>query len=105
LAYNHYVDCAKKFDQIPESGFHFGSSKDLLEQKMINGYDGFGGVHDNLVWNVTAGLIYYTLNNKLIFENTKTREQTIIADSQVQLSCIAVSSDFKLIATGEGCPS
>ena len=47
----------------------------LLEQKLINGYDGFGGVHDNLHWNVTGGKQYFTLNNKVIMEETKgTRE-------------------------------
>ena len=47
----------------------------------MNGYDGFGGVHDNMVWDSSAGWMAYTLHNKLIFENTKTREQQIIADS------------------------
>jgi hypothetical protein len=46
----------------------------LLEQRLINGYDGFGGVHDNLYWNITGGYNYFTLNNKVIIENTKTRE-------------------------------
>jgi WD40 repeat protein len=77
----------------------------MLEQKLISGYDGFGGVHDNLLWNVTAGFTYYTLNNKLIIENTKTREQTVLADSTVQLSCIAGSADGKYIAVGEGSPN
>jgi hypothetical protein len=27
----------------------------LFEQRLISGYDGFGGVHDNLHWNVTGG--------------------------------------------------
>jgi len=45
-----------------------------MEQKLIIGYDGFGGVHDNLAWNVSAGFTYFTLNNKFIIENTKTRE-------------------------------
>lgn len=76
-----------------------------LEQKLISGYDGFGGVHDNLLWNVTAGFTYYTLNNKLIIENTKTREQTVLADATVQLSCIAGSANEKYIAVGEGSPN
>jgi len=54
-----------------------------LEQKLVSGYDGYGGVHDNLLWNVAAGYTYFTLNNKLIIENTKTREQAIFADSSV----------------------
>ena len=58
-------------------------------------------MHDNLVWNVTGGLTFFTLNNKFIIENTKSRE-TVFADSQVQYSCIAASVDLKLVAVGEG---
>jgi len=71
----------------------------------MNGYDGFGGVHDNMQWNAFQGFSYFTLNNKLIVENTKTREQQVYADSHVQLSCLAASNDGKYIAVGEGCPS
>ena len=74
----------------------------MLEQRLINGYDGYGGVHDNLFWNIKDGLTYFTLHNKLIIENTKTREQTVFADSSMQLSCLAASKDGKLVATGEG---
>jgi hypothetical protein len=73
-----------------------------LELKLVNGYDGFGGVHDNLVWSVQAGFTYFTLNNKVIIENTKTRQQSIFADSCLQLSCLAVSNDGKYLAAGEG---
>lgn len=86
--------------------FSAGESKSTtLEQKLISGYDGFGGVHDNLLWNVAAGFTYYTLNNKLIIENTKTREQTVFADATVQLSCMAGSVPDKYIAVGEGSPN
>ena len=77
----------------------------LLEHKLINGYDGFGGVHDNLFWNVRDGLTYFTLNNKVIIEKTKTREQTVYADTSVQLSCMAVSKDMKMVAVSEGSQS
>jgi hypothetical protein len=54
---------------------NYGNTKgQLLEQKLINGYDGYGGVHDNLYWNITGGKTYFTLNNKLIIEDTKSRE-------------------------------
>lgn len=62
-------------------------------------------MHDNLYWNIKDGLTYFTLNNKLIIEKTKTREQTVFADSSVQLSCLAVSRDGKLVAAGEGSPN
>jgi hypothetical protein len=45
-----------------------------LESDIVNGYDGFGGVHDNLIWNPTSGTMIYTLHNKVIIEMTKTRE-------------------------------
>jgi WD40 repeat protein len=47
----------------------------------------------------------YTLHNKLIFENVKTREQTVLCDSSSHLSTIALSLDKKLLAVGEGRPS
>ena len=82
---------------------NFGHDRgQILDQKLINGYDGYGGVHDNLVWNSTGGFTFFTLKNKMIIENTKTREQTIFADSVVQLSCLASSVDNRLIAAGEG---
>ena len=35
---------------------------------IINGYDGFSGVHDNLLWDHATGEIIYTLHNKIIVE-------------------------------------
>ena len=82
---------------------NYGNTKGhLLEQKLINGYDGYGGVHDNLYWNITGGKTYFTLNNKLIIEDTKSREQIVFADASVQLSCMAVSEDGRYLAVGEG---
>jgi WD40 repeat protein len=54
------------------------------------------------MWNVQGGFTYFTLNNKLIIENTKTREQTVFSSSGVQLSCMAMSVDQKYLAVGEG---
>ena len=106
LTYNHYCDCIKKKDMdgdTQSSFMNFSNDRgQILDQKLIHGYDGYGGVHDNLVWNVTGGFTYFTLKNKMIIENTKTREQTVFADSLVQLSCLASSVDHKLIAVGEG---
>ena len=73
-----------------------------IEPIIVNGYDGFGGVHDNLMWNANQGTIVYTLNNKLIQEDTKTRKQTIFAESTVRLSCIAQTTDGKFCAAAEG---
>lgn len=73
-----------------------------IEPTIVNGYDGFGGVHDNLLWNANQGSIIYTLNNKVIKEDTKTRKQTIFAESTVRLSCIAQTTDGKLCAAAEG---
>jgi hypothetical protein len=48
-------------------------SERIIEPTIVNGYDGFGGVHDNLLWSISDDQIVYTLNNKVIFENTKSR--------------------------------
>jgi len=52
-----------------------------MKPSVLNGYDGFGGVHDNLVWCAEDGWMAYTLHNKVIFENVKTRDQTVLFDS------------------------
>lgn len=54
-----------------------------MEPVLCNGFDGFGGVHDNIVWNSEDGWMAYTLNNKLIFEDMKTRQQMIMLESTV----------------------
>jgi hypothetical protein len=61
----------------------------IMEPNIVNGYDGFSGVHDNLIWNPMAGNIIYTLNNKVIIEQTKSREQVVLSLSTVRLSCLA----------------
>lgn len=90
LTYNHYVGCSKKVDVAVESGAYMAlnlpsiaNDPKFLEQKLINGYDGFGGVHDNIVWHPTGGLTFFTLNNKLIIEETQTRKQQIFVESNV----------------------
>lgn len=109
LAYNHYVGLSKKVDVAIESGAYMAlnlpsiaNDPKFLEQKLINGYDGFGGVHDNIIWHPTGGLTFFTLNNKLIIEETQTRKQQIFVESNVQFSCLACSQDFKFVAVGEG---
>ena len=78
LQYNHYVGCSKKLEiELEQQNLYsIGGepAKNLLPLKLINGYDGYGGVHDNMQWNAYQGFTYFTLNNKLIVENTKTRE-------------------------------
>jgi WD40 repeat protein len=59
-----------------------------------------------LLWMPTQGKIFYTLNNKLIEEDTKVRKQVIYADSEVRLSCLAHNvHNAKYIAVGEGEPN
>ena len=111
MTYNHYAGCGQRIELEVENknnlnfGKGGGDSKDmLLEQKLVNGYDGYGGVHDNLIWNAKGGYTYFTLNNKLILEKTKSqnREQVIFSDHEVQLSCMAQSKCQRFIAVGEG---
>ena len=56
LCYNHYINCSKNLDVELEQQALFSmntadTAKNVLPLKLINGYDGYGGVHDNLVWN------------------------------------------------------
>lgn len=44
----------------------------------------------------------YTLNNKLIQEDTKTRQQTVFTKSTVRLSCLALSESGRFVAAAEG---
>lgn len=46
---------------------------DMVASNLVNGYDGFSGVHNNLCWSLLTGRIFYTLNNKVIEENTQNR--------------------------------
>ena len=102
LAYTHFLGCGKTIESDFEYEQGIKSKRDILEQKLVTGYDGYGGVHDNLMWNPQAGFTYFTLNNKLVIENTKTREQSVFCNSGVQLSCMAMSVDGRYLAVGEG---
>ena len=41
-----------------------------IDPVMVNGYDGFSGVHSNIFWQPGRGYMYYTLHNKFIRERT-----------------------------------
>lgn len=56
-----------------------------------------------MIWNAPYGNIIYTLNNKVIKEQTKSRDQKIICESQVRISCLAQHD--KYLAAGEGEPN
>ncbi len=65
-------------DQVPL----LGKKVDVIMNPLIlGGYDGFSGTHGNLKWIIKDGVIIYTMNNKIVVENTKTREQTVITQS------------------------
>ena len=113
LTFNHFANVPTGNYDVELGGPHRISAgaadttgcKEMVSS-VVNGYDGFGGVHDNLVWcTADGGYMAYTLHNKLIIEGVKTREQTVFCDSATQLSTIAISSDKKLLAVGEGRPS
>ena len=76
-----------------------------IDPILVNGYDGFSGVHDNLLWSPLTGMITYTLHNKIIIESTKTRTQTIMTESEVRLSTLARSPNERILAAAEGEPS
>jgi hypothetical protein len=52
--------------------------KTQLRVKVLGGYDGFGGTHDNLKWLIREASIVYTMNNKIVFEKTKNKEQIFL---------------------------
>ena len=54
--------------------FQLDGQGKTIEPVLVNGYDGFGGVHDNLLWTPSTGMITYTLHNKVIVESTRTRQ-------------------------------
>lgn len=78
-----------------------GQGKEI-EPVTINGYDGFSGAHDNLLWTPSTGMITYTLHNKIIIESTRTRTQTILVESEVRLSTLARSPNERILAAAEG---
>lgn len=105
LTFNHYVKTQHYLNinlALEKTVTYDKPDYHIAEPVLINGYDGFGGVHDNLYWNPAQGFLLFTLNNKLIMEYTKTRSQTIHYSSAVRLSCMAVSADGKFVAVGEG---
>ena len=104
LCYIHFNGGAPGFE-VSHAPADDSSAAKELPLSVMGGYDGFGGVHDNVVWCQLEGWMAYTLHNKLIFEDVKTRQQTVIADSASQLSTLALSPDRRLLAAAEGRPS
>lgn len=116
LASNHFVSLKDVYqykgelEPVPEADDDVTSDEGpqkptFLEPTLMNGYDGLGGAHDNIIWLKHSGQYVYTLNNKLIFEDTKSRAQKIFTVTTVRLSCISCSVDDKFLAVGEGEPS
>jgi hypothetical protein len=57
LTYNHYLGESKYFEVEPDRnlanstiGVKGSFETKWLDENIINGYDGFGGVHDNLIF-------------------------------------------------------
>lgn len=109
LSFNQFVSVKEmtNIDVVVERGPAFaaeGQGK-VIDPVTVNGYDGFSGVHDNLLWSPATGMITYTLYNKIIIESTKTRQQTILTESEVRLSTLARSPNERILAAAEGEPS
>ena len=47
-------------------------------------------------------MITYTLHNKIIIENTRTRQQKLLIESEVRLSTLALSPNQTMLAVAEG---
>lgn len=93
ITLNHFVSlkdqCNIEIKLDAKTHNQLGDECKIMEPFIVNGYDGFSGVHDNLIWNPMSGSIIYTLNNKVIIEQTKTRDQIVFSLSTVRLSCLA----------------
>ncbi len=106
LSFNQFISVKEmtNYDVKIEHGPAFaadGQGKSI-EPVVVNGYDGFSGVHDNLLWTPSTGMITYTLFNKIIIESTKSRSQTIMTESEVRLSTLARSPNERILAAAEG---
>ena len=77
----------------------------IIDPVTANGFDGFGGAHDNLIYSPSDGMMTYTLHNKIIQESSRTRQQTIMTESEVRLSCLALSPNKRMLAAAEGEPN
>lgn len=75
--YNHFVSVQERTDfevEIEHKTMVVDSTEGrTIEPCIINGYDGFGGAHNNMLWNWQNNFLVYTLNNKVIIEDMKTR--------------------------------
>jgi WD40 repeat protein len=106
LSYNHFVSCQSMLK--PEVALEMESlitdenEPKKIEPDLVNGYDGFSGAHDNMVWMPKEAMVLYTMYNKLLIENTKTRQQQIFTLSEVRLSCLARSPTGRFVAVGDG---
>ena len=109
LAFNQFVSVKDlvNVDITVEKGavFQVDGQGKTIEPMLINGYDGFSGIHDNLLWTSSTGMMTYTLHNKVIIESTRTRQQTVITESEVRLSTLARSPNERILAAAEGEPS
>lgn len=109
LSFNQYISVKDFYnvDCVVEKAAAFTADGQgtVIEPVTVNGYDGFGGVHDNLLWSPSSGMITYTLHNKIIIESTRTRQQTILTESEVRLSTLARSPNERMLAIAEGEPS
>jgi hypothetical protein len=106
LTYNHFISCQNKkefeVDLELKTMLVDQTSEKVIEPCIVNGYDGFSGAHSNLIWNWQQNLVIYTLNNKVVIEDMKTRGQVVLANSQVRLSCLAQAAEGRIIVAGEG---
>ena len=60
LTANHFLSMKDQCDisvQLNDRKTNYLGEEDtkLIEPEIVNGYDGFSGVHDNLIWNPLTG--------------------------------------------------
>lgn len=71
-----------------------------INPQLIMGFN--GNAHENIIWNEQANWIGYTIGNKLIIEDIRTRYQEIYIEQEAEISTIALSSYKTFVATATG---
>jgi len=72
----------------------------IVVPRFVVGYNGH--LHDNIIWNESAGWAAYTIRNKLIVEEVLSKEQEVYIELDSEISSIALSEDKEMFATASG---
>ncbi|EGR29688.1 notchless, putative [Ichthyophthirius multifiliis] len=98
LPFKHYYLPNSRSEQVQEKILKIRDNKEEFLTEFMISYN--NDSHENVVWNYMCGWFAYTTQNFIIIENlTKNRNQKIITLPD-QISCLALSRDFKYLLAG-----